>query len=85
MRTRLLALAIAVLALVAADALAQDWPFGGRGRGGGDHWNLGPLGAKAATGAVSTVPDNATGRTSVSGDVPFLDGGTMDLDGASEG
>jgi len=79
MRTRLFALFVAVLALVAADALAQDWPFGGRGRGGGDHWNLGPLGAKAETGAVSTVPDGATGRTSVSGDVPFLDGGPEEL------
>lgn len=79
MRTRPFLLVLAVLAILAGDASTQDWPFGGRGRGGGDHWNLGPLGAKAETGAVSTVPDGATGRTSVSGDVPFLDGGPKEL------
>lgn len=78
MRTRFLVLALALLAFVATDALTQDWPFGGSRRGG-DYWNLGPLGGKAETGAVSTVPDGATGRSSVSGDVPFLDGGPEEL------
>lgn len=78
MRTRFFVLALALLSFVAADGLTQDWPFGGNRRGG-DHWNLGPLGAKAETGAVSTVPDGTTGRTSVSGDVPFLDGGPEEL------
>jgi hypothetical protein len=76
-----LLLVLAALVHFAAPATAQGWPFGagGQGQRGGDFWNLGPLGAKAHTGAVSTVAADATGRTSVSGDVPFQDGGPAEL------
>jgi hypothetical protein len=51
----------------------------GAGSRGGDFWNLGPLGAKAHTGVATRPEADASGKVSVSGDVPFEDGGPAEL------
>ncbi|MEZ5979776.1 MAG: DUF6288 domain-containing protein [Planctomycetota bacterium] len=68
--------AVALVVLCASfvpSVRAQDWPSGE------DHWNLGAIGAKALTGVASRPQADASGKVSVSGDVPFLDGGPAEL------
>jgi hypothetical protein len=72
------ALVLSLAFVGATDAHAQAWPFGD-GQRGGDFWNLGPLGAKAHTGVAARPEADASGKVSVSGDVPFLDGGPKEL------